>query len=240
MKLAPIAQNVVIRSYMRSLTESITGDAASVQKQLFSLGAELKKDGEDVSDEEVQAALLSALIDADGKINNVDVSDVESIKTEIKESRNYLTESGGILGTLHIAADVLGNAAFLHVLSEAMHKAGFKNVDENKLKAKLEKALASIKTVTGFPAKVMEKAFSWVSNKLGASASAQKIAGLAGVLLVTLALLAVAVYLFPSITSGVLLVFGISGLLGKGVEIVKLIKEIIAHIKEHEAELKAA
>ena len=240
MKLAPIAQNVVVRSYIRTLTESVTGDAASVQKQLFSLGAELKKDGDDVTDEEIQAAMLNALIDADGNINDVDVSDVESIKTEIKESRNYLLESGGILGALHVAADVLGNAAFIHVLSEAMHKAGFKTVNEAKLKAKLEKIILKIKNVTGFPAKVMEKAFAWIAKKMGASVFAQKIAGLSGALLITLVLLAIAVYLFPSITSGILLAFAISGMIGKGAEIVKLIKEMLAHIKAHESELKVA
>jgi hypothetical protein len=240
MKLSVIAQTVVQRAYIKMLTESISGDAASIQKQLFSLGNELKKDGEDVTDEEVQAALLSALIDAEGKVNSIDVSDIDAIKTEIKESRSYLSEAAGILGSIHLIADVLGNAAFLHVLSEALQKAGFKDIDENKLKAKLEKTLSLIKSVTGFPAKVMEKAFAWIASKLGASAAAQKIAGVSGVLLITLALLSVAVYVFPSITSGVLLVFAISGLIGKGVEIVKLTKEIVAHIKENEAKLKIA
>lgn len=240
MRLALIAQNIVLHSYVRTLLESATGDAAVVQKQLFSLGTELKKDGEDITDDEVQAAMLSALIDADGKANNIDVSDIDSIKKEIKESRSYLNEEAGILHTIELAGTVLGNTAFLHILSEGLQKIGFTNIDENKLKAKLEKIISGIKNVTGFPAKVMEKAFSWIASKLGVGEMGQKVAGISGVLLITILLLALAVFLFPSITSGVLLVFAISGMIGKGVEITKLIKELIAYIKENQAEIKAA
>lgn len=240
MKLALLAQNVILYSYVRTLFESATGDAASIQKQLFSLGSELKKDGEDVTDEEVQAALLAALIDAEGKVDAVDVSDVEAIKKEIKESRSYIAEDAGILHSIEAIGTVLGNTAFLHILSEGLHNIGFKNVDENKLKANLEKAVSKIKKVTGYPAKVMEKAFTWIAKKLGSSITGQKIAGLSGVLLTTIVLLALAVYLFPSITSGVLMVFAISGMIGKGAEIYKLVKELIEHIKEHQAEIKPA
>ena len=86
----------------------------------------------------------------------------------------------------------------------------------------------------------MEKAFSWIASKLGAGEMGQKIAGISGVLLITIALLTLAIYLFPSITSGVLIVFAISGMIGKGVEITKLVKELVAHIKEHQAEIKTA
>ena len=240
MRLRPIAQHIVLRSLTKTLFESAEGDAKSVQKQLFSLGTELKKDGEDITDDEVQAAMLSALIDADGKVENVDTSDIESIKKEIKESRGYIAEDAGILHSIEAVGTVLGNSAFIHILSEGLQKIGFDNVDENKLKAKIEKAVSMIKSVTGFPAKVMEKAFSWIASKLGASSMAQKVAGISGVLLITVVLLAIAIYLFPSITSGVLLVFAISGMVGKGIEITKLVKELIANIKEHQSEIKTA
>ena len=134
--------------------ESAEGDASDVQKQLFSLGTELKKDGENITDDEVQAAMLSALIDADGKISNVNVSDIDSIKKEIKESRSYINESG-VLHSIEAVGTVLGNSAFLHILADGLHKLGFKEVDENSMKAKIEKIISGIKKVTGFPAKVM-------------------------------------------------------------------------------------
>ena len=240
MKLKTIATQVLLENFIRLTIESAEGDAAAVQKQLFSLGTELKKSGENVTDDEVQAALLSALIDADGKVNDVDVSDVESISKEIKESKSYIISESGILHSIEAVGTVLGNSAFLHILTEGLHKIGFKDVDENKLKANLEKAISKIKKVTGFPAKAMEKAFEWISSKLGASVTSQKIAGITGTLLVTVILLAIAIYLFPSITSGVLLIFAISGMIGKGAEIYKLIKDLIAHIKEHQNEIKPA
>jgi len=239
MKLAPIAQSIVLQTYVKFLIESAEGDASSVQKQLFSLGAELKKDGENITDDEVQAAMLSALIDADGKVANVDVSDIDSIKKEIKESRSYINESG-ILHSIEAVGTVLGNSAFLHILAEGLQKLGFKEVDEKSMKTKVEKVIFGIKKVTGFPAKVMEKSFAWIAEKLGFSKFGQKIAGISGTILATVLLLALAAYLFPSITSGILIMFAITGMAGKSAEIYKLIKKLINYIKEHQVEVKLA
>jgi len=238
MKLATIAQNVIMTNLIKLLTESAPGDAAKVEKQMFALGTELKKDGEDITDAEVQAAMLSALINADGKADNIDVSDVNAIKTEIKESRSYLNEDESILHAIESVGTALGNSAFLHVLTEGLHKIGFTNIDENKLKARIERVVKSIKNVTGFPAKMMDKAFTWIAKKLGVKEVGQKIAGISGVLLTTMALLALAGFLFPSITSGILIIFALTGMIGKSVEIIKLIKELIEYIKENQTAIK--
>ena len=231
MKLTTITNQILLKNTSKVLLEAITGDASTVQKQLFSLGNELKADGEDVTDDEVQAALLGALIDANGKVDSVDVSDVEAIKQDIKESRTHIIQESGILHSIEAAGTVLGNAALLNALAGGFSKVGIK-VDQNSLKQKIEKVVSLIKKVTGFPAKMMEKAFEWISKKLGFSQFGQKVAGLSGVLIVTIAFLALAIYLFPSIGSGVLLVFAISGMIGKTVEIANIIKEIWEHIKE--------
>jgi hypothetical protein len=231
MKLTTITNQIILKNTSRVLLEAITGDASAVQKQLFNLGNELKADGEDVTDDEVQAALLGALIDANGKVDSVDVSDVEAIKQDIKESRTYVIQESGILHGIEAAGTVLGNAALLNTLAGGFGKVGIK-VNENTLKQKIEKVVSLIKKVTGFPAKMMEKAFEWISKKLGFSQFGQKVAGLSGVLIVTIAFLALAIYLFPSIGSGVLLVFAISGMIGKTIEIANIIKEIWEHVKE--------
>lgn len=231
MKLTTITNQIILKNTSRVLLEAITGDASAVQKQLFNLGNELKADGEDVTDDEVQAALLGALIDANGKVDSVDVSDVEAIKQDIKESRTYVIQESGILHGIEAAGTVLGNAALLNTLAGGFSKVGIK-VNENTLKQKIEKVVNLIKKVTGFPAKMMEKAFMWISKKLGFSQFGQKVAGLSGVLIVTVAFLALAIYLFPSIGSGVLLVFAISGMIGKTIEIANIIKEIWEHVKE--------
>ena len=231
MKLTTITNQIILKNTSKALLEAITGDASAVQKQLFNLGNELKAGGEDVTDDEVQAALLGALIDANGKVDNVDVSDVEAIKQDIKESRTHIIQESGILHSIEAAGTVLGNAALLNALAGGFGKVGIK-VDQNSLKQKIEKVVSLIKKVTGFPAKMMEKAFEWISKKLGFSQFGQKVAGLSGVLIVTVAFLALAIYLFPSIGSGVLLVFAISGMIGKTVEIANIIKEIWEHVKE--------
>lgn len=231
MKLKTLANQVLIENVSKIILESLSGDASSTQKQLFSLGNELKADGEDIKDDEVQAALLNALIDANGNVEDVDVSDVESIKKEIKESRDYLFEDTSILHLLDTVAVVLGNAALLHSVAEAFHKVGI-NIDEEKLKNNILKFSKSVKKITGYPAKVMEKTFTWIAKKLGFGEFGQKLAGLSGTLIMTCVFLALSVYLFPSISSGVLLMFAISSMIGKSAEIIKLINEIWDHIKD--------
>jgi di/tricarboxylate transporter len=86
----------------------------------------------------------------------------------------------------------------------------------------------------------MEKSFAWIAKKLGFSEFWQKIAGISGTIVATVLLLALAVYLFPSITSGILVIFAIAGMIGKSAEIYKLIKELINYIKEHQAKIKLA
>lgn len=229
MKLASIAQHVILKNYSKNFLNETS--AQEVQSKLNTLNTELKKDGEDITDEEVQAAMLNALIDADGDVNAVDVSDIESIKKEIKESRNYIYEGGGVLHAVEQAGTILGNAAFIHLLAEGLHKIGIP-IPEEKIKKNMDKFVKGIKAVTGWPAKAMERAFSWMAKKLGFGDFGQKIAGIAGSLIVTIALFAIGIYMFPSIVSTVSLIFAISGLLGKGGEIIALIKKLIQTIRE--------
>jgi hypothetical protein len=238
MKLTPIANAIILSKLSNLILESADGDASAIQSQLQDLSTELKSDGEDISDEEVQAAMLNALVDANGDVSQVDVEDVEAIKTEIRESRGYtLTEGGGVLGAIHVVGDVLGNSAFIHELAIGIEKVTGKKIDEGKLKSKIESIAGKIKKVSGFPAKAMEAAFEWITKKLGGSEFQQKVAGIAGTLVATIALLTLAVYFFPSITSGVLIVFAITGMLGKSAEIYKLIKELIHHLKTNETNI---
>lgn len=230
MKLGIVANQVLLKKSVRIILESVVGDASSVQKKMFALGNELKADGENVTDLEVQGAMLGALIDADGKIDSIDVSDVESIKKDIKESRGYVISESELMHALDGVAVVLGNAALLHAITASLETVGIK-VDEASVKQKLQNAVTKMKKVTGWPAKKMEEFFTWIAKKLGFSQFTQKIAGLSGVLVITVAFLALSVYMFPSISSGVLLMFAIGSMVGKSVEIAKVVKEIWHHIK---------
>ena len=228
MKLASIANQVLINI----IAESVEGESAAIQQQMKSLGAELKKDGEDVSDEEVQAAILSALVDANGDMSQVHADDVEAMKKEIKESKGYSLNESELLHGIEAIGTILGNSAFVHSLAGSLEKVLNKKVDEEKLKKKLLTVSNSIKSVTGLPAKAMEKAFTWIAKKLGGSEFTQKVAGMSGTLVLVAAMLTVAIMLFPSLSSGILMILSITSMVGKGTEIIKIIKEIIEHIKE--------
>ena len=230
MKLSFIAQHVILKNYSKNILNE--SGAQEVQSKLNTLKAELKKDGEDITDEEVQAAMLTALIKSDGDINAIDVSDVESIKNEIKESRNYISEgTSGILHFIEYTGTILGNAALLHLLSEALHKIGIP-ISEEKLKSSINNFVTRVKNVTGWPAKAMERAFEWIAKKIGLGSFGQKIAGISGALIITIAFFAIGIYLFPSITSAVLLIFALTGLIGKASEIYTMLKKLYQIISE--------
>ena len=238
MKLAPIANTVILSRISNLILESASGDASAVQSQIQDLSAELKADGEDISDEEVQAAMINALVDADGDMSQIDVEDVESIKNEILNARGYtLSESSSVLHAIHSGGDVLGNAAFIHQLALGVEHVTGKKIDEGKLKTKIQWITEKIKKASGLPAHAMEAFFEWVAKKLGGSEFQQKVAGMVGTLVATVALLALAVYFFPSITSGFFIILAIGGMLGKTAEIYDLIKKLIDFIKNHEAEI---
>ena len=221
-RLQPMATNI----FLSRLVESIAGDASKAQNQAKELAIDLKAAGEDITDDEVQAAMLGALIDADGKIEDVDVSDVEKIADNIKEGRLY--EGGGaVLHAIEGAGTVLGNAALIHKIADSIHKLTGKNIDEKKLKERLDKVFGWIKTVSGFVGHKIEQFFEWVAKKFGASVKGQKIAGISGLLLFTIAMFAIGIIYFPSTGSTLALIFATGALIGKGAEMYNLIKELI-------------
>ena len=232
-QLQTLATNV----FLKRLVESVSGDASSAQKQAQQLAVDLKADGMDVTDDEVQAAMLGALIDADGNIQDVDVSDVEKIANDIKEGR--LHEAAGVLGMIHQVGDVLGNAAFIHVLAEGITKLTGKTVDEAKLKARLEKIFGMIKKVSGFVAHQIERAFEWLAKKFGASETGQKIAGISGLLILTISMFVIGIVLFPSVTSTTAFIITTVALIGKGGEMYVLAKKLYNIAKDQEAEIAA-
>lgn len=64
------------------LEANASGLASAVQASVDKLGQELKAAGEDISDEEVQGAMLMAAMDEKGKIDNIDPEDVEAVAVD--------------------------------------------------------------------------------------------------------------------------------------------------------------
>jgi len=229
-KLTPLLNEIMIRS----IIESMGGDANKIEKKAEDLEQELEKAGMDADKEEVQAAMLNALIDADGDANQLDVSDVESIAKNIKESRSAsLNESGSwIVKFFEGVFGVLGNAALLNTIAEKVEQVTGKKIDTNKLKSRIDWVAGWVKKITGFPAKAMERTFQWLAKKFSGGLFAQKIAGYSGTLIAVLGMFIFGVIYFPSVSSIFFFIFSVAGLLGKGAEMYKMIKEIIHAVKE--------
>ena len=230
MKLRPMAQ----QAYLKMLIESISGDGNAAAKETEKLSQELERAGSDADEVEIQAAMLGALIDADGDIAAIDVSDVEKIKQDIEESRDYrIDESGGgYMAYVHGALDVLGNTALTNAIVKKVEEITGKELDAIKIKTKIEQFAAWLKKVTGWPAKKMEQFFSWVAKKFGASAFTQKIAGYAGTLVTITAMFIFGIVSLPHVSASFGFIFALGGLLGKGTEMITMIKEIIHAVRE--------
>ena len=234
-KVSDLAQRVLLEQRMKRLFEDTTSSAKNILQQTQALSKELKADGEDVSDDEVQAAMLSALVDANGNVSAVDVSDVENIKTEIKESKGYaINESGdGFIHAIEMVGNILGNTALLNEISAAIEELTGLKINAGKLQKGLNSFFKGLKTVTGYPAKVIEKAFAWIAKKLGAGEWGQKVAGYSGMLVLILVLGTIGVMHFPVLGASSLgMLFSVTGLLGKGAETINLVKKIFALIKQ--------
>jgi Asp-tRNA(Asn)/Glu-tRNA(Gln) amidotransferase C subunit len=230
----PKLSDLMTEAFLTILIENVASDAAKAGKATIKLGQDLKAAGSDASDEEVQAAMLSALIDADGDISQVDVDDVEQAKQDIEEARGYRIDEAGST-TVHVIEgifNVLGSAALLNSIAEKVEKATGKKVNVDQVQTKLEKILGVVKTVSGLPAKAMEKTFEWIAKKLGGGKFAQKIAGYSGTLVAVTAMAIFGVMHFPSAASGFAFVFALAGLLGKGAEMIKLVQEIVHAVRE--------
>lgn len=238
--LAQLTYLIILEQRTQKILETIASTAQSVGGVLKSLGDEVIDAGMDMSDEEVQAALLSKLLDAQGKIEKVDVSDVKELEQQVQEGRGYIQEGGSAMATVaHAAGEVLGNAALIEALSHGLAKiTGKKDAEVKAGFKKVQNFFKNLGAITGFPGKVIERSFKWIAAKWGAGEKAQKIFGIAGMMLFVLLMGVIAIISFPSITSVTALVLGLTALIGKSVEMVKLIGHMIHTVKGHEEEIE--
>ena len=238
--LSELTYRIILEQRAQRLMETITAAASSANSALKQIGDKINNAGMDISDEEVQAALLSKLLDAGGKVDKVDVSDVQELEKQIQESRDYIQESGGAAATVaHAVGDVLGNAAFIETIAHGLAKITGKKDAE--IKASFKKAQTFLKNagaIAGFPGKVIERFFKWIAAKWGGGEKAQKIFGITGMMLFVVVMAVVAILSFPSLTSFVSIALGATALLGKTMEMVKLIKHLIHTIGSHEKEVE--
>jgi hypothetical protein len=225
----------LIREITRKVKKSLKESGG--MQALAQASQELEDAGKDAEDEKVQAALLLAALKKDGDFTKVDPEDVEqemaTIVKEFKSKPSQLNEAEGILGAAKLASLVLGNSALINAISKGVEKATGKKMETSKLAAGINKFAGWAKTITGFFAKVVEKFVGWLAKKLGASEQGAKIAGFSMVLLITLALGAVSITMFPAAgVSTMGYVLSITSLVGKVFEVAELGKHIWDEIKK--------
>jgi hypothetical protein len=238
--LSEIAKKVITTKKSRRLFENVQGLASSVQNKVMELGKEVKAAGEDITDEEVQAAMLMAALEDNGNLDKVDVQDVETIAQQIQEARGYrLKEAGGggLLQTVELVGAALGNVALLNVIAGTMKELTGKEINPDQISQKINKAMGPLKKLTGLPAKAMEKFFEFVTKKLGGGKASQKIAGYSGTIVIVTILLALGLLFFPVLGASPLMVFlSLTGVIGKGFELATLWKHLIEAIKNYKQE----
>jgi len=236
--ISELTQQILHKRKIKSLLESVAGMASSVQSQVMNLGKELKKAGEDITDEEVQGAMLMAALDDKGKIEKVEPEEVKALVDQIRESRGYrISESGGLLHVIEVAGSILGNVALLNVIAATIEKATGKKVNPGILRSTINEMTASLKEVTGLPAKAIEKFFSVITKLFGGGEAAQKIAGYSGTLLLVLVLLGLGIAMFPVLGGSVIMIIlSLLGLIGKGFEIAALWDHLKHAIKDYKEE----
>lgn len=238
--LAQLTYRILQEQRTQRIVETITATAQSVGSELKKLGDEVAATGLDLTDEEVQAALLSKLLDANGNLNKIDASDVKELEQKVQEGRKYLKEGGGAVATVaHAAGDVLGNAALIEVLAHSLAKITGKN--EADVKAGFKKVQTMLKNtgaVAGFAGKAIERFFKWLAAKWGGSEKTQKVFGIVGMMLFVLLMATIAIISFPSMTSLVSIAIGATALIGKAIEMVKLVKHLIHTVGSHQQEIE--
>jgi hypothetical protein len=236
--ISQLTYQILFEQRVCKLVETVTSTAQSVQSTLAKLGDDINNAGMKMSDDNVQAAVLDQLIDAGGKVGKVDISDVEKLDQQVQEHAGYIQEGGGAVATItHTIGDVLGNSALVEFLSHAVAKIlGKKDTEVKGSLKKVQSFFKNLSALTGLPGKAVEKAFKWIAAKWGAGEKGQKIFGIAGTILFVIGMGIIGVLAFPSLTSVTAITLGLAALVGKTIEVVKLLGHMIHVFKDHEKE----
>ena len=252
LSLAEVAQRIVLeRKFNKMIAEVALAIKAStrmlneaglptgIDKSILAATKEVEAAGKDISDENVQAALVMAALEKNGDLSKVGAQDVEAVmEKQGNQGKQSLGESaGGVVGLIEAGSVFLGNLALIETACEVFSKVLGKKIDPSSFKAGLATVLNRIKKVTGFPMRVLGNVVTWIVKKLGGSVGSQKVAASIVKMIFVMALFILAFKLFPIAgVSAMGIALSVTGLIGKGLEIVKLFKEFSAAMDERDLE----
>lgn len=229
-----------IEAMMKATTQILNENIPSgIDQSILQVSKNLDAAGENVENEDVQAALLIAAIKKGGDPSKVTPEEVESLMPTVQEKRQKLNESGAVLQIVETISLVLGNAALIEAICKAITKATGKATDPSKFTQKMRDISVKIKQVVGWPMKKLGQAIEWIIAKIGGGKDAQKIGKYSIKLTLVLVLFAIGALFFPIGGATIFgIVISVTAMIGKGFEIVELTKELIAAIKTAAADAK--
>jgi len=212
------------------------GLPSGIDQGILKASKEAEKAGEDVADENVQAAMLMAALEKGGDPSKVTGADIEAQmeKATVKETKQQIQESHSLgVQIVEMGALVLGNLALVEAICEVIEKITGKKIDASKFTKAVNTFVGWVKKATGWPMHVFGKAIEWIIKKLGGGESAQKIGKYSVKLVAVIAMFVMGFAFFP--IGGVSLIgltLSVTGMIGKGIEIGKLGYELFHAIKD--------
>jgi len=218
-----------------AIMESVSGEIKNVEQSVTNIMDELKDEGDDAESDEVKAAILMQAMDLADEGKDIEDLDLDQAKADVKEGlsirgKSYDEVNESLESVVHIleyTGNVLGNSALLEFIAHKIEKATGQKPDMGKMAKAIEGIAIALKTVTGLPAKAIEKFFEWIANKFGFTGNTEKGAGLIGKLVVIVFLFGVGWANFPVLGTGILWwLLSLTGLVGKSVEVVTIGKDI--------------
>ncbi len=229
---------VAMKSSSKMLKEA--GIPSGIDQGILKVSKEVEKDGEDVDDEEVQAAMMMAALEKGGDISKVKASDVEKELPTVEERRMVNESGGGIIdGVLTVISLVLGNMAFIEAICAAIESATGKKIAPEKAKEAAQSLVKKIKGAAGWIMKKIGQAIEWIIGKMGGGPNAQKIGAYAVKFIGVVALFVLGASHFPLAGASVFgIIMSITSMIGKGFELVVLGKQLIKYIKKAIADNK--
>lgn len=230
-----------VTSAMRASTRTLNeaGLPAGIDQGILKASKEVEKAGEDVADEDVQAAMVMAALQKGGDVGKVSAADVETAMEQgVKEAKQPLRESENVaVVIIETIALVLGNLALVEVICGVIEKVTGKKLDPSKFTKSVNWVADKIKKLTGLPMKAFGNAVAWIVKKLGGTEAQQKIGKYSVKFVAVLAMFAMGVAFFPLGGVSILgVVMSVTGMIGKGFELVKLGKELANAMDERDLE----
>jgi len=242
LSLAELAHRIVLEKKFNKMIAEITaamtatsrtlneaGLPTGIDQSIVAASKEIQAAGEDVSDENVQAAMLMAALQKGGDISKVDATDVEAAMEQgVKEAKQPLRESGGLaLQIIEGISLILGNAALVEAICRGIQKVTGKKLDPSKFTQSIRNGAGKIKKLAGWPMKVFGDGIAWIIKKMGGGETAQKMGQLTVKMVVVISLIAIGFVFFPIGGISILgVIMSITALIGKGFELKHLIDEM--------------